>query len=41
VAADEPDFAAEGLLKGLRGKQREARPTCCASCTTPAYRWKS
>jgi adenylate cyclase len=25
VAADEPDFAAEGLLKGLRGKQREAR----------------
>jgi adenylate cyclase len=25
VAAAEPDFAAEGLLKGLRGKQREAR----------------
>jgi adenylate cyclase len=25
VASDEPDFAAEGLLKGLRGKQREAR----------------
>jgi adenylate cyclase len=25
VTADEPDFAAEGLLKGLRGKQREAR----------------
>jgi adenylate cyclase len=25
VAADEPDFAAEGLLKGLRGKKREAR----------------
>ena len=25
MAADEPDFAAEGLLKGLRGKQREAR----------------
>jgi adenylate cyclase len=25
VAAEEPDFAAEGLLKGLRGKQREAR----------------
>ena len=23
--ADEPDFAAEGLLKGLRGKQREDR----------------
>ena len=25
MAAEEPDFAAEGLLKGLRGKQREAR----------------
>ena len=25
MAADEPDFAAEGLLKGLRGNQREAR----------------
>jgi adenylate cyclase len=25
VAAQEPDFAAEGLLKGLRGREREAR----------------
>jgi adenylate cyclase len=25
MTGDEPDFAAEGLLKGLRGKQREAR----------------
>jgi adenylate cyclase len=25
MTGDEPDFAAEGLLKGLRGKQRQAR----------------